>query len=1040
MKRHGIALLALLATASLADVYMPRVISSKMVLQRGISAPVWGWADEGEEVTVEFAGQAHKAMPGKNGKWMVTLAPLTASAEPREMTIKGKNEIRLSDILVGEVWLASGQSNMEWPFSRIAKEEQAFVRTLKDNQLVRAFHVDHHVKAGVPMDDTSGRWKTCKELVGGNLNTVSAVGFFFAHKLQQELGVPVAILDANWGGQPIEQFIPEEGYKALGLNYHKGRINPASAESMKEMADTMADAAKAAKRGIRMSYDATFVYAIPHRQKTPNGIYNSMIAPLTPYAISGAIWYQGESNRGTKNYFKKLQALSAGWSQVFNAKDIPLYQVQIAPFDYSRGKNQGDSTLCDTIWAAQYKGAAEIPGMEIVAIHDTHIDIRDIHPAHKRPVGERLAAMALGKQYGKNVVATGPSFASAARNGSTVIVAFHDVDQGLATNDGKAPSWFELSGDGKTFVQANAAIRGNTVEVSAAAVPTPKFVRMGWADIAIPNLKDKNGWPVFSFPAKEIKVQNARGLHNSYGIIPKPLSIEGKGGQPFEIKADTALVYHGNQSKACAEYLQERIAQATGMTLALKESAASNAIMLTIDPAAVAFAEKDAYTFESSKDRITITGKSASGLFYGIQTLFQLLPAGIYSDTPVQGMKLSVDALLIKDKPSLKQIRGLLVDISRHFRTKEDLFTIIDTLAMHKLNTLHMHLTDSEGWRVEIKAYPKLTTVGAIGNKSDRSGPVEFLTQQDIREIVAYAKRRFVSIIPEIDMPGHIGSAIRAYPELKAATELRDPGQVMRIDEKGLEFCQAVLREVDALFDSEFIHIGCDEVNFFVDKPIYAEEALQEFVRTMTAFIKDDLKKTPITWDDTFEKGFRDPDTVIQWWRYGNSAWWAPKGRPLDEGLNAEQQPFILSPAHWTYFDMPNVAPEKGYKGWAQPISTAEVYNWDPFEDMFGVTEQTRDLVRGAIACNWSEAIKTMKDFGDRTYPRLAGFCERLWSGGKSENPSVLAWEDYRDSVLIPYQLDRYDALGVWYWSKDKPELLTRLKNARKKVKKKAGQ
>ncbi len=146
------------------------------------------------------------------------------------------------------------------------------------------------------------------------------------------------------------------------------------------------------------------------------------------------------------------------------------------------------------------------------------------------------------------------------------------------------------------------------------------------------------------------------------------------------------------------------------------------------------------------------------------------------------------------------------------------------------------------------------------------------------------------------------------------------------------------------------------------------------------------------------------------------------------------RQPFIFSPAYWTYFDMPNVAPKEGHPGWAKPISTAEVYNWDPFEDMFEVNEHTRDLALGAIACTWSESIKTMKDFGDRTYPRLAGFSERLWSGGKSENPSVLAWPDYRDKVLIPYQLDRYDALGVWYWSKDKPELLLNLPDARKRL------
>jgi hexosaminidase len=525
---------------------------------------------------------------------------------------------------------------------------------------------------------------------------------------------------------------------------------------------------------------------------------------------------------------------------------------------------------------------------------------------------------------------------------------------------------------------------------------------------------------------------DSRGPENNFGIIPMPLSIEQTDAKPFEITADTTIVYQGEESKGCAEYLQSRIAAATGLRLAVQESDALNAIILKVGPEIVEFAEKDAYTFESNQKKITITGKSPSGLFYGVQTLFQLLPPGIYSDTPQKDMKLTLAALTIKDKPAMGKLRGLHVDIARHFRTKQELFKIIDSMIMHKLNTLHLHLTDSEGWRVEIKAYPKLTNVGAIGNTSNRNVPANFLTQEEIREICTYAKSRFVSIIPEIDMPGHIGSAIKAYPELKSATELRDPGQVMRIDEKGLEFCKNVLREVDSLFGANYIHIGCDEVNMFVDKPIYTDAELLDFVRTMTSFIKDDLKRTPIIWDDPFEKGFHDNETVVQWWRYGKSAWWAPKDRAIDEGLNCEKQPFIMSPAYWTYFDMPNVRPNEGDAGWAQPISPAELYNWDPFGDMLGVTEATRELALGAIACTWSESIVTMQDFGDRTFPRLASYAERTWRGGKSEAPAVLSWEQYRDQVLIPYQLDRYDALGVWYWSKDNPDLLKSLGDARK--------
>ena len=233
-----------------------------------------------------------------------------------------------------------------------------------------------------------------------------------------------------------------------------------------------------------------------------------MVAPLAPYAVQGTIWYQGESNRGSQDYFKKLQALSAGWSQVFRVKDMPLLLVQIAPYDYSKGADLNSSLLADTIWDAQYKAADTIPGIVVVPIHDTNIDIKNIHPKLKRTVGERLAASALKNQYDKEgVVASGPRFQSASREGSKMVVSFRGILKGLTTSDGQEPSWFELSADGVSFVPAQAEIKGNTVIVSAEAISEPQFVRMGWRDIAIPNLKDKDAWPVFAFTSQPVAEQ-----------------------------------------------------------------------------------------------------------------------------------------------------------------------------------------------------------------------------------------------------------------------------------------------------------------------------------------------------------------------------------------------------------------------------------------------------------------------------------------------------------------------------------------------------
>ena len=518
---------------------------------------------------------------------------------------------------------------------------------------------------------------------------------------------------------------------------------------------------------------------------------------------------------------------------------------------------------------------------------------------------------------------------------------------------------------------------------------------------------------------------------NGFAIVPMPYESKANAGKPFVISKETVLVGKGKGTENCTTYLQQRLGKSCGLNLKTVASASGKAIVLTVSDDAVAFSENDAYRLESSADKITISAKTERGLFYGVQSLLQLLPPAVYGDKVQAGLDLKVPALSINDKPSMDRIRGLHVDISRHFRTKEELFKIIDSMAMHKLNTLHLHLTDDDGWRIEIKAYPKLTTVGAIGCRSDPKAPAQFLTQEDAREIYAYAKSRYISIIPEIDMPGHIGSALRAYPELKNPKELREPGHVMRGDALGLEFAKKVLSEVNELFDPEYIHIGCDEVNYKVKSEIYSQKELVAFATELSAFIKKDLKKTPIVWDDAFMHGFHDKDAVVQWWRYGKRFWWKGLKNTVDEEVNLRQQPFILSPAYWTYFDMKNSG-ERG--GWAKPISPAQVYNWDPYGDMLGVTADTPKLVVGAIACTWSEGIRTMKDFGERTYPRLAGFSERIWRGGKLEAPNILSWPDYRDQVLIPFQLKRYDALGLHYWSKDKPKMLLDLPDNHKKL------
>ena len=495
------SLTLLLGQSLWADVTLPKILNAHMVLQRQTKVPIWGLAEAAENVEVKFAGQSKKTVADNNGRWEVQLDPMEANSAPQVMIIQGKNTINLEDVLVGEVWLASGQSNMEWSLNRTAPDEIKEAQKLLAKTQVRFFDVNAKITSMVPMDDTIGQWKLPADLM--YRKDVSAVGYFFAEKLQKELGIPVAVLDSNWGGQPIEAFISDEGYELTGLKSEK--TSPEQLQNkIKDMKQRLLKIQKAidlAEKNVYVPIDSNLL----GWSTAPNGIYNAMIAPLAPYAIKGAIWYQGESNRGKSDYFEKLKALSAGWSKAFRVKDIPLYQVQIAPYIYD--KINSDSTLlCDSIWSAQHKGSEEIPGMGVVPIHDIKIPLNDIHPPYKRAVGERLSAQALKRLYGKDVVATAPKFSSAQLKENKIVVSFKDTVGELSTNDGKSPSWFEISADGKTFEAATASIKGTMVEVDVPKNLTPAFIRLGWKEIAIPNLQDaKTGWPVFAFAAQEIK-------------------------------------------------------------------------------------------------------------------------------------------------------------------------------------------------------------------------------------------------------------------------------------------------------------------------------------------------------------------------------------------------------------------------------------------------------------------------------------------------------------------------------------------------------
>ncbi|MGY8671652.1 MAG: sialate O-acetylesterase, partial [Verrucomicrobiia bacterium] len=276
IKRLGAVLtLGISLSASVADVKLPSVLGSHMVLQRGVECPIWGWADAGEAVTVSFAGQNAKATAGKDGKWQVNLKALTASAKGRVLTVKGNNTVKLADVLVGEVWLCSGQSNMEWTVDR-ANNPKAEIADGNHPRL-RHIKIPHRPSREPESDVPSTGWQVTTPAVVAKF---TAVGYFFGRHLMNELDVPIGLIGSNWGGTRIEPWTPSIGFKAV--------------PALKDISDKL-DTYPAMKK-VKDRKTGKVTEAI--NPQSPLALYNGMISPLLPYAIRGAIWYQGESNNG----------------------------------------------------------------------------------------------------------------------------------------------------------------------------------------------------------------------------------------------------------------------------------------------------------------------------------------------------------------------------------------------------------------------------------------------------------------------------------------------------------------------------------------------------------------------------------------------------------------------------------------------------------------------------------------------------------------------------------------------------------------------
>lgn len=494
----GVATL-LVGTVTRAEVRLPAIIGNNMVLQAGMPLPIWGWADPGEDVTVTLGSSQASAKADADGKWRVTLPAQKANASPAEMIVAGKNSLKLSNVLVGEVWAGSGQSNMQWSVARSQNKDEEINSANHPN--IRLFLVPLRLSPH-PLEDVQARWVECSP---ATVPDFSAVLYFFGREIYRTEKVPVGLIAVSWGGSRIQSWITHEQYASQPeLQGELGEYDKAIADRKKVMETRrqlvpavkawVAAADKAIAEGKEIP-DGPSIPADPLNQFGSHaGMYNGMVHALIPYAIRGFLWYQGESNRGQGMHYHQLKkGLIANWRKLWNQGDFPFLFVQLAPYRYDNNE-----TLLPEIWEAQTE-TLKIPNTGMAVTTDI-ATIRDIHPPNKQDVGKRLALWALANTYGhEDVVHSGPLYDSMSIEGEKIRVKFTHVGGGLAAKDGKPLSWFSIAGENKQFHPASASIDGDTVVVSSPDVKNPVAVRFGWNQIAEPNLANKAGLPASPF-------------------------------------------------------------------------------------------------------------------------------------------------------------------------------------------------------------------------------------------------------------------------------------------------------------------------------------------------------------------------------------------------------------------------------------------------------------------------------------------------------------------------------------------------------------
>lgn len=453
-----------------ADVKLPAIFGDHMVLQRDQKNKVWGWADPGEKITVTIQNQTKTAAAGSDGSWHVMLDPLPVGG-PYTLTVKGENTVTFQDVLAGEVWICSGQSNMQFGVGGAVNGDLEILAANFPG--IRLITVPNR-GTQEPQKDFHGKWVLCSpRTVGG----FTAVGFFFGRQLHQTLGVPVGLINDSWGGSACEAWIPRETLAAdpeyKPLMEHWERIEKEHEKDNKAHANEMRGNAR------------------------PGNIFNGVLLPTIGYGIKGVVWYQGESNAGRAYQYRDLFPLMINtWRKLWGQGDFPFYWVQLADFMAEKAEP------AESGWAELREAQTmtlKLPNTGQAVIIDVG-EGKDIHPQNKRDVAMRLARWALAKDYGVKVPYQSPTYKAMKKEGNKIVLTFDHVDGGFRPFDVNEPRGFAIAGADRKFHNARAKILGrDKVEVWSDKVSDPAAVRYAWADNPVCNLYDAVGLPVTPF-------------------------------------------------------------------------------------------------------------------------------------------------------------------------------------------------------------------------------------------------------------------------------------------------------------------------------------------------------------------------------------------------------------------------------------------------------------------------------------------------------------------------------------------------------------